>query len=305
MRNFLSSDDLIDPVRAAFGSDRRPRSVTRLEGGTTKGVYRVMLDDGTTTLAYRWHPDENFWPAQTVLNVGPFVADAGRASFVERNRLLTGLGVRVPKLCYAPESGDLALVEDLPGGTLEALLERDPAAGHAAMERLASMLRIMHSHTVPGPPSEGFITERGRRSLVEAAARVPRIAAVQDRLEYELSARAAAVTPRPANGLIHGEIGPDHVLIDEAGEPALIDIEATMHFDVEWEHAFLELRFGPLYPMLRTVPLDPARMQLSRLVQYLSLVAGPLLLLDGDFPRRDFMQEIAAWNTERVLSCLD
>jgi aminoglycoside/choline kinase family phosphotransferase len=142
VRNFLSSDDLIDPVRAAFGSDRRPRSVTRLEGGTTKGVYRVMLDDGTTTLAYRWHPDENFWPAQTVLNVGPFVADAGRASFVERNRLLTGLGVRVPKLCYAPESGDLALVEDLPGGTLEALLERDPAAGHAALERLASMLRI-------------------------------------------------------------------------------------------------------------------------------------------------------------------
>ena len=77
-----------------------------------------------------------------------------------------------------------------------------------------------------------------------------------------------------------------------------------MFFDVEWEHAFLELRFGPLYPLLRTVPLDPARMQLSRLVQYLSLVAGPLLLLDGDFPHRDLMLDIAAWNTERVLACL-
>jgi hypothetical protein len=280
--------------------------VTRLEGGSTKGVYRVTLDDGSTTLAYRWHADENFWPAQSVLDIGPFVPDAGRASFVERHKQLTGLGVRVPKLVYLDESTDLALVEDLRGGTLEALLARDAAKGRGALDRLASMLRRMHSDTatVSGPSSEEFITERGRRSLAEAAARVPRIAAVQNRLAYELSARSAAVTPRPANGLIHGELGPDHVLLDDAGEPVLIDIEATMHFDVEWEHSFLELRFGDFYPLLHTVELDPARLQLSRLVQYLSLVAGPLLLLDGDFPHREGMLDIAEGNTTRVLACL-
>lgn len=308
MRKFLTRDDLIDPVRAAFGSDRRPRDVTRLQGGTSKGVYRITLDDGSTTMAYRWHPEESFWPARSGPDNGPFGADVGRAAFVERNRLLTGLGVRVPKLIHVASSTDLALVEDLPGGTLEALLERDVAQGHAALEHLASMLRIMHSHTatvsVSEPPPEQFITERGRRSLAVAAARVPRIAAVQDRLAEELSARSAAVTPRGHTGLIHGELGPDHVLLDSTGGPALIDIEATMFFDVEWEHAFLELRFGDCYPLLRTVPLDPARMQLSRLVQYLSLVAGPLTLLDGDFPNREGMLDIVAWNTERVLASL-
>ena len=306
MRKFLTRDDLIDPVRAAFGSDRRPRDVTRLQGGTSKGVYRITLDDGSTTMAYRWHPEESFWPARSGPDNGPFGAEVGRAAFVERNRLLTGLGVRVPKLIHVAESADLALVEDLSGGTLEALLERDVAQGDAALERLASMLRVMHSQTasVSGPPPEQHITERGRRSLAEAAARVPRIAAVQDRLAEELSARSAAVTPRGDTGLIHGELGPDHVLLDSAGEPALIDIEATMFFDVEWEHAFLELRFGERYPLLRTVPLDPARMQLSRLVQYLSLVAGPLTLLDGDFPNREGMLDIVAWNTERVLASL-
>ena len=306
MRNFLTCDDLVDHVRAAFGSDRRPRAVTRLEGGSTKGVYRVTLDDGSTTLVYRWHADENFWPAQSVLDIGPFVPDAGRAAFVERHRQLTGLGVRVPKLVHLAESAGLALVEDLRGGTLEALLARDAAKGRRVLDRLTSMLRRMHSDTatVAGPSSEEFITERGRRSLAEAAARVPRIAAVQNQLAYELSARSAAITPRPANGLIHGELGPDHVLLDDAGEPVLIDVEATMHFDVEWEHAFLELRFGEFYPLLHTVELDPARLQLSRLVQYLSLVAGPLLLLDGDFPHRDGMLDIAEENTARVLACL-
>jgi hypothetical protein len=306
VRNFLSRADVVDPVRAAFGSDRRPREVIRLEGGSTKGVYRVTLDDGSTTLAYRWHADENFWPAQSVLDLGPFVPDAGRAAFVEQHQKLTGLGVRVPKLVYLDEPADLALVEDLRGGTLEALLARDAARGRGVLSRLASMLRRMHSDTATGsgPSTEEFITERGRRSLAEAAARVPRIAAMQDRLAYELSARSAAVMPRQANGLIHGELGPDHVLLDDAGDPVLIDIEATTHFDVEWEHAFLELRFGEFYPLLHTVELDPARLQLSRLVQYLSLVAGPLLLLDGDFPHREFMLDIAAANTERVLACL-
>lgn len=37
---------------------------------------------------------------------------------------------------------------------------------------------------------------------------------------------------------------------------------------------------------------------------YLSLVAGPLRLLDGDFPDRDFMMQIVVHNTARVLACL-
>ena len=32
--------------------------------------------------------------------------------------------------------------------------------------------------------------------------------------------------------LIHGELGPDHVLIDERGHPVIIDIEGVMFFDL-------------------------------------------------------------------------
>ncbi|GAA3963614.1 phosphotransferase [Actinoplanes auranticolor] len=305
MRAFVTTEDLHDLVRDTYGTDRRLHELARLAGGTTKGVYRLTLDDGATVLLYRWAAEENFWPAQTGLDVGPFQADAGRDGFVRCHALLHELGVRVPEIVAL--GPDRALVEDVRGGTLEALLERDATAGRQIVGRLGEMLRTMHSHRSPtfGFPGEtpaGFARQRGLNCLVEAAARDPRIAAARSRLEEELHKRFAAVRPRSGYGLIHGELGPDHVLIGPGGEPVLIDIEAAMFFDVEWEHAFLELRFGPLYPALRTVGPDPARLALYRLVHYLSLVAGPLQLIEGDFPHAAFMREIAEGNARRALA---
>jgi hypothetical protein len=77
-----------------------------------------------------------------------------------------------------------------------------------------------------------------------------------------------------------------------------------MFFDVEWEHAFLEMRFGTDYRWLRAGDLDEHRLRLYRLALHISLVAGPLRLLDGDFPDREPMLRIAAHNLERVLSFL-
>jgi hypothetical protein len=47
--------------------------------------------------------------------------------------------------------------------------------------------------------------------------------------------------------------------------------------------------------------LDEDRLALYLLVQRLSLTAGPLRLLDGDFPDRAFMQGIAEHNLTEAL----
>lgn len=291
MRRFLTPDDFRVPGRTVVELDR-------LAGGSTKGVYRVTFDDGFTCVAYRWHPDENYWPAQTIFDLGPFEGHGTLARFLDRHALLTRLGVRVPAIHTVFPAQSLALVEDVRGGTLESRLDRDPPLGE-----LAAMLTAMHSDLAPTDyRPEDSVLERGRRALAEAAGRVPVISAVRTELSDALSSRFGKIEPRPACGVIHGELGPDHVLLDEAGHPVLIDIEGTMRFDPEWEHAFLELRFGSFYPTLATVPLDEDRLRLCRLTQYLSLVAGPLLLLDGDFPEADGMREIAEWNIPRVLA---
>ena len=77
-----------------------------------------------------------------------------------------------------------------------------------------------------------------------------------------------------------------------------------MYFDIEWEHVFLHLRFREHYWWLRSNHLDEQRLQFYTLAMHLSLVAGPLRLLDGDFPDREFMKGIAEYNLQQALTFL-
>ncbi|MEU9508825.1 phosphotransferase [Micromonospora sp. NPDC048170] len=322
----LTVDDLRPVARAAFGRGRVLVSAERLRGGTKKGVYRLTLDDGSTGVAYVWHPREDYWPAQAVpAPDDPFGHATGAGLFAAAHREFTAAGVRVPRLLLAPAAtllpGEVAVVEDVRGGTLQDLRWRDPRRAEAVLARLGDAVRRMHARRRAGsgrpgsgrPGSDGpkagravqrIIFARALRDLSEAAARVERIAAARDRLAATLAERYAAVAPRSRYGLIHGELGPDHVLVDDRDHPVLVDIEGAMFLDVEWEHAFLELRFGDAYPALAVAGLDEDRLCLYRLALHLSLVAGPLRLLDGDFPDRAGMRAIVAHNVARALDQL-
>lgn len=72
----------------------------------------------------------------------------------------------------------------------------------------------------------------------------------------------------------------------------------------EWEHVFLRPRFGERYAVPDRPGLDPRRLDLYMLAVRLSLVAGPLRLLDSDFPDRAFMQGVADRNAKQALALL-
>jgi hypothetical protein len=297
----LGVADLTDIAHAAYG--RELRDVARLHGGSKKGVYRLTLDDGTTGIAYVWRRSENYWPEH---DPDPLFGDAsGRDLFLTAHTALAEAGACVPRLVLV--DSDVVVVEDLGGEFLEKLLD-DPEP----LDRLWDDLDAVHRRLSPrygrpgalqpadAPPVPDVVLRRALDDLDACCARVPRVAAARERLETQLRQRHSLIEPRAGYGLIHGELGPDHVLVAD-GRPVLIDIEGAMFFDVEWEHVFLELRFGPHYRPAKG--LDPARMNLYRPAQYLSLVEGPLRLLDGDFPHREAMLEIAEQNIERALLC--
>jgi hypothetical protein len=287
-------------------------------------VYRLMMDDATTVIAYLWDEAENYWSA--VEGEGdladPFSACAGLDLFESAHARLDALGLRVPEIYLIDREqthhpADLALVEDFPGGHLMDRLSRDPRAAEPALVRLADALAAMTRHRAPaygrvalvdrggtsrGTSCEGAALAFAVRCLSEAAARDPRIASARDRLEDRLRELAAAVQPRTEYAVVHGELGLDHVLVDPKGDPVLIDIEGLMYFDVEWEHVFLRIRLGSEYPRLAVSGLDEDRLALYLLVQRLSLTAGPLRLLDGDFPDRAGMQAIAEHNLTGALA---
>ncbi|WP_159943488.1 MULTISPECIES: phosphotransferase family protein [unclassified Nocardiopsis] len=314
---------LAHTVPRLLGQDHPATAVQRLRGGSKKGVYRLTLAD-TTVIAYLWHPDEDYWPAtpRTAPETDPFSHASGPDLFTTAHRTLTDLGVRVPRLLAlgttAPHHpGPLAVLEDVPGPTLEERLHHDPRTTAPVLDHLATALRAMHDHTRPAfgkvahldrghtpaaPTCHHLVLQRALADLDETADRDPRARPHHTRLTHTLHTLAQRITPRTEHSLIHGELGPDHVLVDTHGHPVLIDIEGLMFFDHEWEHAFLRLRFGPRHPRLTTRPLDGARTDLYSLAMHLSLVAGPLRLLDGPFPDRDTMRAIAEHNLHAALA---
>ncbi|TMR99081.1 phosphotransferase [Nonomuraea basaltis] len=325
-RRFAEREQLSGIVREVFGADCRLNAVERLRGGSKKGVYRLSFGDGLSAVLYAWSADEDFWPAGSQGGeADPFSHASGLRLFEAGQARLSSLGVRVPELYFADRSrkhhpeADIALIEDVRGGTLETLLRDDPVEGERVLDRLAAGLAAMgrdrarHLGKVAsvedgmapqGRSSVEVVLERALKDLGEAAGRVERIDQAREGFERALRGMAAVVEPREDYGLIHGELGPDHVLVNDQGEPVLIDIEGTMFFDVEWEHVFMQFRFHEFYERLRIDGLDERRMRLYRLAQHLSLVAGPLRLLDGDFPDREFMIGIAKGHTEGALRFL-
>jgi hypothetical protein len=320
----VALEDLTDLARAHLGSDRRVVDIERFTSGSKKGVYRLTLDDAATIALYVWHPDENYWPVAPPPDPDdPFVDATGIDLFEAAYQRLVAIGVGTPVVhlidrSHALYPADLALVEDVRGGKLEELIQRDRPAADRPIAMLREALTAMRHDVSTGfgrvavvaagngvadRSAPDVILRRSLGHLAEASGYEPRIAAARDAIEAKLRNLAGAVRPRTGYGLIHGELGADHVLLDATGTPLLIDIEGLAYFDVEWEYVFLKIRFGENYPALAVDDLDPDRMRFYQLAHHLSLVAGPLRIATaGDFHDAAFMREIADAHTARALA---
>lgn len=321
MREFLTLPDLADLVAEQFGTDRRLVRLVRLTGGSKKGVYRLGLDDGSTVVLYVWAAGENYWPPSPAAPDDPFVDASGAELFAVSHAALTAAGVRVPRVIHLGRrlESDIALVEDVGSQRLDGLIERDPAAAAAPLAALGESLRRLHKSTSPrygkvaqvadgtapqGRRPEDIVVDRALRQLDAVAAREPRLAAAHDRIADHVRELRALITPRESYGLVHGELGPDHVFVTPGGEPVMIDFEGLAYFDVEWDHAWLRMRFGDVYPALRPVSVDGCRLEFYRYAQVLSLIDGPLRIADTDFPGRSWMLDLAEWNIGQALAAI-
>ncbi|GAB2940889.1 phosphotransferase [Micromonospora polyrhachis] len=322
-RVFLQPEDVRELVTDQFGVSCRIAALDRLTGGTKKGVYRLSLDDQTSVILYVWAAGEDYWPPLPAVPDDPFTDASGAELFATNHAALAAVNVRIPQLLMLDRDGryldaDIALLEDAGAVKLETLIERDPVAAATPLSMLGDALRRMHTtfsskcgrlaattaiaEASQSRRAEDIILDQALSQLYAVAIRDPRLATAHDRIAGHVRRLRDAITDRQTYGLVHGELGPDHVLVTPAGEPVMIDVEGLTYFDVEWEHAWLQMRFGDAYPLLRPVDLDPHRLALYRYAQVLSLIEGPLRIADTDFPDRQWMLDLAERNINKALT---
>lgn len=305
----LDRTDLQEYLGKVFGNSYLVANVSRMHGGAQKVVYKIDCSNGFSCVLYVWDLSMNYFQEE-IENEDINQQSYGSHLFEINNQFLTGKGIKTPILYYLDKERDrypfdYALVEYVEGHKAEVYFNHsDSRVQHKVFQRLGDMLSGMHAieSQIYGKPiqsgnnTEGCHLIQMKNAIVQlayASQHIESVSVNQSKLLDKLYELESRIEPRSRYGFIHGELGPDHVLVTENLEPYLIDIEGAEFFDIEHEHSFLEFRFGDYYRYLKNDRLDHNRMLFYRYHHHLSLASAGVKLLHRGFPDQQFARELA------------
>lgn len=296
-------------VEKVFGTRYTVAKVSKMEGGAQKVVYKLDCSNGFSCILYVWDLAMNYFQEE-IVNHNIHAESYGSELFESNNRFLTEHAIRTPLLYDMNRDRDrydfdYALVEYAAGQDAEVYFQHpDNKVQDKVFRQLGEMTHAMHriQSSTYGKPDQTAPNNKqchlhqlynGIKQLSYAAEHVEAIRKNQGKLLDKLYSLESKIVPRNSYGFIHGELGPNHVIVTDQLEPCLIDIEGAEFYDIEHEHSFLEMRFGEHYHYLNHVQLDENRKLFYKFHHHLSLVAGGLKLVHRGFPDQQLAQGIA------------
>lgn len=314
--------EIVMHLHRAFGGTCEIESVKRFHGGTRKQVFFLHLSVAPSICAlYIWH-DENRYFTEREDDTHNHSDSRAPLLLKTNTDFLLAHGIGVPRIYYMGvlESGyHFAFLEYIAGGSLQTFMETQPTeAQKAVLEKFGTMVHRLHTiqRDFPGTllddargvplPQDAWL-ERGLLELNAAADTEPPVAEKRDQIEAKMRTLYAQIAPRTDFRYIHGEMGPDHVLLGQSDlTPHLVDVDG-MHFtDVELEYAILAMRFAPeIYARyLHPQGLDPARTAFYKFGMHVSFVYGGSRLLRGNHENRALAESILYGHLKHVLNSL-
>lgn len=320
----LDAAVLQEYVKKVFGNSYSVTKFSKLEGGAQKVVYKLDCTGGFSCILYVWDLTMNYF-REEIITDQMHAQSYGSEYFEKNNRYLIEHSIRTPLLYDMNRNRDqydfdYALVEYIAGDAAEAYFEHsDPGVKEHIFQQIGEMVRTMHrgESVTYGKPDQGQSVSvqkachlnqlyNGIAQLSYAAEYHEVISKNQGKLLDKLYELESRITPRRRYGFIHGELGPNHIMVTgERLEPCLIDIEGAEFYDIEHEHSFLEMRFGGFYRYLKNEQLDENRMRFYKFHHHLSLVSGGLKLLQRGYPDQQLARAILDCHTEYALQYIE
>lgn len=312
----IKVDYLQKLLRENLGVNYNIVHLKRIYGGAQKVTYKIECDKNFCYILYVWDESMNYFNKDTKDN---FVFETSGADLFElSNKFLIKNGINTPKIYYIDRSKkdylfDFALVEYIVGGEIEKYFGADEDTQYKIFTDLNKNIQKMHSirnqfygnlkvQKAFEGRSEKILLNRTLKDIDHSSKFCEGIFENKLMLIQKIQELYNNIKPRNDYGFIHGELGPNHVFVDEHLNTYLIDIECAMFFDIEYEHSFLEFRFGKFYKYLAVNNLDQDRMSFYKMHIHISCLSGALKLKQKDYPDMEDVNSMIEYNSEQVLS---
>ncbi|WP_350356251.1 phosphotransferase family protein [Cohnella hashimotonis] len=241
-------------VSKVFGAGYLVAGIARMHGGAQKAVYKVECQNGFSCVLYVWDLSQNYFQEE-ILNESGAHRSYGSDLFALNNRYLRQHGISTPRLYDLNNDRDripfdFALVEYVQGQKAEAYFQlKDANARDALFRRVRDLIGAMHAmerdrygkadhNGGDEQPCFEARREHAESALTYAAGHLANVRENDSGLLDKLHGLASEIQPRSQYRFIHGELGPDHILVDDQMQPFLIDIEGAEFYDLEHEHSF-------------------------------------------------------------------
>lgn len=310
----MSQADLQKIMKKVFKKDYEVMTITRLLGGAQKGTYKVECSNEFAYVLYIWDASLSYFE-----NVHTEEAFTSNSAFLFKQNydLLTAHHIRVPELYHIDLSKaifpfEYALVQYIDGGELEDLLYNPQVDTTSIMMDLKENMRKLHcikssrvgdlKYTREEHFScKAYIKESLDDALLYLFEHYEPIARLKKQLIDVSHMLYAKIEERKEYALIHFELGPNHVMVDQKGHTYLIDFEGMKYFDLEYEYSFLQLRFGKYYSELSSLEVDNHRMKYYLFYHHIAAIEGAYQLLTQDYYNLEAVNNMIHYNYEAIL----
>jgi len=240
-----------------FGKEYQLDSMERILGGAQKFTYLAKCTNGFMFVVYQWDKSTTYFENNAECAV---FCSSSATLFQRNNELMRKHGVLTPELFFMDKSRsacdcEYAFVEYINGHDVDYIKKKEPERLDAVLKSLRNSIDRLHGIKNPVAGQVGrmqdadfnliaYELENIYQNSVYLQENDSQYADIYVQVEEKAKKCAGKLDKRNEYTFIHGELGPNHVIVDKDNNAYLIDIEGAKFYDVEEELSFLDMRFN-------------------------------------------------------------
>ncbi|PPK80024.1 phosphotransferase family enzyme [Lacrimispora xylanisolvens] len=282
-------------TKVVFGDSFILNRMTRILGGAQKHTYLAETKSGFCFIIYIWDKSTSYFTYNEEKDI---FSSSSSMLFELNNNLMLQHNVLTPKLYFMDRSKEeqdyeYAFAEYIDGTDMDHIISQQEDRLPGVLSSLKTSINNLHKI------KSDLVGQLNRMQTKEFDVLEYSLKAAQKNIEYlkaadgsnkklhmgvwdKLLKLSSVMVKRQEYTFIHGELGPNHVMVDNYDNAYLIDIEGGKYCDLEEELSFLNIRFGRLLQNLE-MDLDSDRMEFYHIGHCLNNLSGAIQLKLKDY----------------------